>query len=63
MWFCAFFVCGDAFGVEAGKSFAYCLDIPKVSVSIVFRSGFIAVTWILCSLGAGEEKSITVPGS
>lgn len=60
MWFCACFVCDDAFGVEAGKCFAYYLDIPGASVSIVFRSGFIAVIWILCSLGVGEEKSITV---
>lgn len=67
MWFCALSVCGGVFRVEEGPDsvvFGYDLNNPKVSVSIMFRSGFIAVVWILNSLGACEENSsITVHGS
>lgn len=64
---CASPVRGSVFWAEAGPDWEACgydLDIPKVSVTIMFRSGFIAVFWILNSLGAREENSsITVPGS
>lgn len=67
MCFCALFVCGSVFRVGVGpdwEGFGYDLNIPEVSVSTMFRSGFIAIAWILNSSEACEENSsITVPGS
>lgn len=49
MWFCALFVCGGVFQVEEGSDsvvFGYDLNNSEVSVSMMFRSGFIAVVSI-----------------